>query len=1164
MLPNQKSSALGFALLLTTVVAAKPLEPLVAPPTLAQTAPPTFPLPSSVPAGTTVQIDGSSSMATTNQALKQRFESQFSGSKINLNYSGSAAGLQALRDGKVDLAAIGRSLTQSERNQGLVPVAVGRGKIALIISPENSFRGSITVPQFVKVVRGEITDWSELGGTPGRIRFIDRPDLSDTRTAFRNYSVFINTPYQVGATAARTGEDSTQAVAQQLGKDGLSFAPANQVLNQANLRIVPMHNTLPTDSRYPFSQPFYYVHKANPSPGAAAFLGYTTANSGVEATRAAETDPASLAINSEAVLAAGSATAGALNSGASAPTASPAGASPAAASSASGAASGTSGATAPSPASGTSTSDASTSGASDAAPLATNPTNSRNDGGVPGWLWWLLPLGLAALLIGWLLRRRSTPAATEALPPPRPATPPPPPPLMNPSTSDGSLASRAGSVINSDRAAISEVQPPTVSPAVVGGAALAGAGATSVISDQAEPTEPPEAPVSIAEPPAIVAESPEPIEPPVIAESTPVPDRPLVEIREMPAVETPTLHSPTIEPPEAPPEVNLPTGAILGGMAGLGAAALMREESDNLSEPESLTSLDAIEPLEGAEVVPLDQPAIELNLDDAPSSVDELAPVAFDESLTSLDTIEPLDEVEDAPLDLPSIELDLDDAPTVDELPLISAPDVDYVQLDLDAAVPEATIVDPLGTLDAESVIPGLAAFGGAAALSGLGATESTVGNETAFVEPTVIEATSPEATTAPSELSEMDAGTDLETDEFETMDTSTDETDTIAEEPSTRIGATTVAALGGMGLVAGLANRSDAGQTDVEAARFDLGQTDFSSETLASVDEGLPELPDGYGESRIVLMPRDPQWAYAYWDIPNEHRSELRNQGGQALVLRLADVTDIDLTHQSPHNLQQFECDELARDWYVPIPVSDRDYLIEIGYLTGDGGWLILARSLPVRIPPVYPSTWEYEQFATVPWGNNLRGQAPLTLPSPLEERDLVVAPNAMYDRIFDLSQGAELQRIAGSIFGSMQQVPVDRSVAFPSGAGLLPPTASGITSGIAGMSGIGLSGAGLFSGSAVPIRPRRFWLVADAELIVYGATEPDATVTIAGETIPLNPDGTFRFQMSFQDGLIDYPILAVAKDGAQTRSIHLKFTRDTPSRNTNTKDEAIDEWQS
>ncbi len=105
--------------------------------------------------------------------------------------------------------------------------------------------------------------------------------------------------------------------------------------------------------------------------------------------------------------------------------------------------------------------------------------------------------------------------------------------------------------------------------------------------------------------------------------------------------------------------------------------------------------------------------------------------------------------------------------------------------------------------------------------------------------------------------------------------------------------------------------------------------------------------------------------------------------------------------------------------------------------------------------------------------------------------------------------------------------------------------------------MSGIGMmSGVGLYAD-----RSRKFWLIAEAELTVYGATEPDANVTIAGQPVSLNPDGTFRFQMSFPNGLIDFPIFAVAADGVQSRSIHLTFNRDTPSQNTNTKDEAKDE---
>jgi hypothetical protein len=359
---------------------------------------------------------------------------------------------------------------------------------------------------------------------------------------------------------------------------------------------------------------------------------------------------------------------------------------------------------------------------------------------------------------------------------------------------------------------------------------------------------------------------------------------------------------------------------------------------------------------------------------------------------------------------------------------------------------------------------------------------------------------------------------------------------------------------------------RSLEAQETVEAAKFELGQEDRTGGSLADVDEGIADLPQGYGESRIVLLPRDPQWAYAYWDIPNEHKAELRQQGGQQLALRIYDVSDVDLDLQRPHSIQEYPADELAREWYIPIPVSDRDYVVDIGYRTADGRWLVLARSARVHIPPVYPSDWIEDAFVTVNFEEDLRGKTVYELVPPGKKVVAAVedSSNAIYEEIFGLAESAEAQRVAGSLFGSMQQVPSSArpqealsSYVFPSGVGMWAvPTMSGLT-----MSGVGMSGVGMSVG-AVPVRPRKFWLVADAELIVYGATEPDATVTIGNREIKLNPDGTFRFQMSFQDGLIDYPIVAVAADGEQTRSIQMKFNRETPSRNTNTKDEAVLEW--
>ncbi len=348
--------------------------------------------------------------------------------------------------------------------------------------------------------------------------------------------------------------------------------------------------------------------------------------------------------------------------------------------------------------------------------------------------------------------------------------------------------------------------------------------------------------------------------------------------------------------------------------------------------------------------------------------------------------------------------------------------------------------------------------------------------------------------------------------------------------------------------------------QTIVEAVQSDVvAHVDFG---LADVDQALPELPGGYGESRIFLLPRDPQWAYAYWDIPNAQKEGLRQQGGQQLALRLYDVTGIDVNYQSPHNLQEYGCDEMTREWYLPIPVSDRDYLLEIGYRTWDGRWLMLARSEQMRVPPVYPSDWVEDRFLSVGWDQELRGQTIMTLVPPSQRAIGMngVTANA-HDTVFGLAADAEALRQAGSIFGSMphttgsgQMLAVESlsSYVFPSGVGAWAmPTTSGLT-----MSGIGMGA------SMPPERNRKFWLIADAELIVYGATEPDATVYVDGEPIKLNSDGTFRFQMSFQDGQIRFPIFAVAADGEQNRAIHMDFERQTLERRTNTKEEAQLEW--
>ena len=79
---------------------------------------------------------------------------------------------------------------------------------------------------------------------------------------------------------------------------------------------------------------------------------------------------------------------------------------------------------------------------------------------------------------------------------------------------------------------------------------------------------------------------------------------------------------------------------------------------------------------------------------------------------------------------------------------------------------------------------------------------------------------------------------------------------------------------------------------------------------------------------------------------------------------------------------------------------------------------------------------------------------------------------------------------------------------------------------------------------------RKKGFWFNVNAELIIYGATEADATVTIGGRKIQLRPDGTFSYRFSLPDGQYALPAVATSADGTDSRSAALKFSRDTQYR--------------
>ena len=329
--------------------------------------------------------------------------------------------------------------------------------------------------------------------------------------------------------------------------------------------------------------------------------------------------------------------------------------------------------------------------------------------------------------------------------------------------------------------------------------------------------------------------------------------------------------------------------------------------------------------------------------------------------------------------------------------------------------------------------------------------------------------------------------------------------------------------------LLSAIQRRSDTGADSPE-----------QPEELRSIEAEMVPAPRPELQTTVVFLPRDPQWAYVFWELSDVDRRQAMADGSTQLVLRVADVTGLGGGAAHQHTLMEVVVNSHATEWYLPVPLSDRDYRVELGYRVASSSWRSLAFSGVARVPALHPSEQVLDQF--VPF--SLDAMAPVS-----DENFSVPAATAgIHERIYQVatSTSRTLGMGRGSeAFHSNDSFSLNDQGLHASGVGRWA-------------SGRSESGAGLLAS-----RPRSFWLVADAELVVYGATDPAATLRIGEEIVPLAEDGTFRIQVPFRDGQQLYPITAVAADGEQTRHITLNFNRTTPEANVNTAEEAeLAEW--
>ncbi|WP_258359515.1 DUF4912 domain-containing protein [Moorella sulfitireducens] len=122
-------------------------------------------------------------------------------------------------------------------------------------------------------------------------------------------------------------------------------------------------------------------------------------------------------------------------------------------------------------------------------------------------------------------------------------------------------------------------------------------------------------------------------------------------------------------------------------------------------------------------------------------------------------------------------------------------------------------------------------------------------------------------------------------------------------------------------------------------------------------------DLPVKYGKDEIVLMVKDPYWLYAYWELSDTKKDELKRRFGlTAWEKSLPKLRIYDLTNHPYDFLQapffEIAITDMADNWYIHTGKPCSTFCVDLGRWFPEYGFVTIARSNIVTTPADKPSS--------------------------------------------------------------------------------------------------------------------------------------------------------------------------------------------------------------
>lgn len=237
--------------------------------------------------GDAIVIKGSDTLgAKLVPQLAEQFKAQHPGTTFDIAAEGSATGFAALIDKTAAIGMASRPAKPEEIANGkakgvdLKETIVAYDGIAVIVNTANSIKG-LTKKQVEQIFTGEITDWSAVGGSGGKISVYTRNTSSGTYAEFKELAMK-KRDYAPDSQKLAGNEQIAQEVGKNpngVGYVGLAYTKAS------GIRVVPIDGASPSKGSvlaksYPYARPTFFYTNGEPTGAVKEFIDFTVGPEG--------------------------------------------------------------------------------------------------------------------------------------------------------------------------------------------------------------------------------------------------------------------------------------------------------------------------------------------------------------------------------------------------------------------------------------------------------------------------------------------------------------------------------------------------------------------------------------------------------------------------------------------------------------------------------------------------------------------------------------------------------------------------------------------------------------------------------------------------------------------------------------------------------------------